>query len=57
MVLGLFCVPLEAAHATMNKGPVTVEANQMEILEGGKQAIFTGLWMPCAKMAISRLTR
>ncbi len=43
MVLGLFCVPLEAAHATMNKGPVTVEANQMEILEGGKKAIFTGL--------------
>jgi lipopolysaccharide export system protein LptA len=38
MVLGLAAVPALAAQ----KGPVTVEANQMELLEGGKQAIFTG---------------
>lgn len=41
MVLGLFAVPLHQASAAQ-RGPVTVEANQMELLEGGKQAIFTG---------------
>jgi lipopolysaccharide export system protein LptA len=44
MVLGLVAVPLQQADAAAakKKGPVTVEANQMELVEGGKQAIFTG---------------
>lgn len=41
MVLGLFAVPLHIAHAAQ-KGPVTVEANEMELVEGGKQAKFKG---------------
>lgn len=42
MVLGLFVVPLQQSHAALKKGPVTVEANEMELVEGGKQAIFRG---------------
>jgi lipopolysaccharide export system protein LptA len=42
MMLGLCTLPIAAAHAAMKQGPVTVEANEMEVLEGGKQAIFRG---------------
>jgi lipopolysaccharide export system protein LptA len=43
LLLGLFAVQLQHAQAAeKKKGPVTVEANQMELVEGGKQAIFTG---------------
>ena len=41
MVLGLLAVPMQGAHAAQ-KGPVTVEANEMELVEGGKQAKFKG---------------
>ena len=41
MVLGLFAVPPHIASAAQ-KGPVTVEANEMELVEGGKQAKFRG---------------
>jgi lipopolysaccharide export system protein LptA len=41
LVLGLLAVPLHAAFAATT-GPVEVSANEMEIIEGGKQATFRG---------------
>jgi lipopolysaccharide export system protein LptA len=42
LVLGLCVLAQQPAYAAAKKGPVTVEANEMELVEGGKQAIFRG---------------
>jgi lipopolysaccharide export system protein LptA len=42
LVLGLCVLAVPATYAAQKKGPVTVEANEMELVEGGKQAIFRG---------------